>query len=203
MNEAVISEKNNMEITNINQLDLNGTYTYADYLLWKFKERVELFKGKILKMSPAPAPNHQRISQKINQKLYSFFEKTPCELFYAPFDVRLPNKTGEILTVVQPDLCVICDRNKIDDKGCLGAPDLVIEILSPGNSKKEMNLKFSLYEESGVSEYWVVDSSEKFILIYSLENGEYISRKPVADGEMLQSIKFSDLRFSTDGLFEF
>lgn len=192
-----------MEITNINQLDLNKTYTFADYLLWRFKERVELIKGKILKMSPAPAPNHQRISQKINQKLYSFFESTPCELFYAPFDVRLPNKNGEILTVVQPDLCVICDRNKIDDKGCLGAPDLVIEILSPGNSKKEMNLKFSLYEESGVSEYWVVDSSEKFILIYSLENGEYISRKPVADGEMLQSINFPDLKFSTEGLFEF
>lgn len=192
-----------MEITNINQLDLNKTYTFADYLLWRFKERVELIKGKILKMSPAPAPNHQRISQKINQKLYSFFESTPCELFYAPFDVRLPNKNGEILTVVQPDLCVICDRNKIDDKGCLGAPDLVIEILSPGNSKKEMNLKFSLYEESGVSEYWVVDSSEKFILIYSLENGEYISRKPVADGEMLQSIKFPDLRFSTQDLYEF
>lgn len=192
-----------MEITNINQLDLNKTYTFADYLLWRFKERVELIKGKILKMSPAPAPNHQRISQKINQKLYSFFESTPCELFYAPFDVRLPNKNGEILTVVQPDLCVICDRNKIDDKGCLGAPDLVIEILSPGNSKKEMNLKFSLYEESGVSEYWVVDSSEKFILIYSLENGEYISRKPVADGEMLQSIKFPDLKFSTKDLYEF
>lgn len=192
-----------MEITNINQLDLNKTYTFADYLLWRFKERVELIKGKVLKMSPAPATNHQRISRKLSNILIPFFESTPCELFYAPFDVRLPNKNGEILTVVQPDLCVICDRNKIDDKGCLGAPDLVIEILSPGNSKKEMNLKFSLYEESGVSEYWVVDSSEKFILIYSLENGEYISRKPVADGEMLQSIKFPDLRFSTQDLYEF
>ncbi len=117
--------------------------------------------------------------------------------------MRLPNKNGEILTVVQPDLCVICDRTKIDDKGCLGAPDLVVEILSPGNSKKEMNLKFSLYEESGIPEYWVVDSSEKFILIYSLENGEYISRKPVADGEILQSIKFPDLKFSTQDLYEF
>lgn len=192
-----------MEITNINQLDLNKTYTFADYILWRFKERVELIKGKVLKMSPAPATNHQRISRKLSNILIPFFENTACELFYAPFDVRLPNKNGEILTVVQPDLCVICDRNKIDDKGCLGAPDLVIEILSPGNSKKEMNLKFSLYEESGVSEYWVVDSSEKFILIYSLENGEYISRKPVADGEMLQSIKFPDLRFSTQDLYEF
>lgn len=192
-----------MEITNINQLDLNKTYTFADYLLWRFKERVELIKGKVLKMSPAPATNHQRISRKLSNILIPFFESTACELFYAPFDVRLPNKNGEILTVVQPDLCVICDRNKIDDKGCLGAPDLVIEILSPGNSKKEMNLKFSLYEESGVSEYWVVDFSEKFILIYSLENGEYISRKPVADGEMLQSIKFPDLRFSTQDLYEF
>jgi len=192
-----------MEITDINQLDLNKTYTFADYLLWRFKERVELIKGKVLKMSPAPATSHQRISRKLSNILIPFFESTACELFYAPFDVRLPNKTGEILTVVQPDLCVICDPTKIDDKGCLGAPDLVVEILSPGNSKKEMNLKFSLYEESGVSEYWVVDSSEKFILIYSLENGEYISRKPVADGEMLQSIKFPDLKFSTENLFEF
>lgn len=192
-----------MEITNINQLDLDKTYTFADYLLWRFKERVEIIKGKILKMSPAPATNHQRISRKLSNTLIPFFDKVNCELFYAPFDVRFPNNNGEILTVVQPDLCVICDRTKIDDKGCLGAPDLVIEILSPGNSKKEMNLKFSLYEESGVSEYWVVDSSEKFILIYSLENGEYISRKPVADGEMLQSIKFPDLKFSTENLYEF
>ena len=192
-----------MEITNINQLDLNKTYTFADYLLWRFKERVELIKGKILKMSPAPAPNHQRIARKLRLNLGNFFENKSCEFFFAPFDVRLPNKTGEILTVVQPDLCIICDRDKIDDKGCLGAPDLVIEILSPGNSKKEMNFKFSLYEESGVWEYWVVDSSEKFILIFSLENGEYISRKPVADGEMLQSIKFPDLRFSTQDLYEF
>ena len=83
-----------MEITNIDQLDLNKTYTFADYLLWRFKERVELIKGKILKMSPAPAPNHQRMAQKINQKLYPFFAEKQCELFFAPFDVRLPNKNG-------------------------------------------------------------------------------------------------------------
>lgn len=192
-----------MEITSLSQLDMNATYTYADYLMWKLKDRVELFKGKILKMSPAPSPIHQKISRKISDVLSPFFNKSNCEMFYAPFDVRLPNKTGEIFTVVQPDLCVICDRSKIDDKGCLGAPDLVIEILSPGNSKKEMNLKFSLYEESGVSEYWVVDTSEKFILIFSLENGEYISRKPVADGEILQSINFPELSFSTENLYEF
>lgn len=192
-----------MEITNLSQLDMNATYTYADYLMWRLKERVELFKGKILKMSPAPSPTHQRIARKLSLNLGNFFNGKSCEMFFAPFDVRLPNKTGEIITVVQPDLCVICDRNKIDDKGCLGAPDLVIEILSPGNSKKEMNLKFNLYEEAGISEYWVVDSSEKFILIYSLENGEYISRKPIAEGDMLQSINFSDLRFSTQNLFEF
>lgn len=108
-----------IEITSLSQLDMNATYTYADYLMWRLKERVELFRGKILKMSPAPSPMHQKISQKINQALYQYFEKSPCELFYAPFDVRLPSKNGEIINVVQPDLCVICDRNKIDDKGCL------------------------------------------------------------------------------------
>ncbi|KQT19288.1 restriction endonuclease [Chryseobacterium sp. Leaf404] len=192
-----------MEITSLSQLDMNATYTFADYLMWKIKDRVELFRGKILKMSPSPSPMHQRIARKLSLNIGNLFSNKSCEMFFAPFDVRFPNKMGEIITVVQPDICIICDRNKIDDKGCLGAPDLVIEILSPGNSKKEMNLKFSLYEESGVSEYWVVDSSEKFILIYSLENGEYISRKPVADGEMLQSIHFPDLRFSTQDLYEF
>ena len=96
-----------MEITNINQLDLNGTYTYADYLLWKFKERVELFKGKVLKMSPAPASSHQRISRNLTGILMHFFSKGNCELFYAPFDVRFPKKNGDIFSVVQPDLCVI------------------------------------------------------------------------------------------------
>ena len=98
-----------MEVTNINQLDLvNGLYTYADYFLWKIEERIELLKGKIFKMSPAPAIPHQRVSRKLSGELYNFFKGKTCELFAAPFDVVLPNAEGKEDSVVQPDLCVVC-----------------------------------------------------------------------------------------------
>lgn len=192
-------------ITNINQLDLNKTYSYADYLLWKVQEKIELFKGKILAMSPAPARNHQKIAGNIHGILFPFFRNRKCELYTAPFDVRIPRqgkKDEEILTVVQPDLCVICDPEKLDDRGCIGAPDLVIEILSPGNSKKEMDIKFTLYEESGVLEYWIVHPTEKAVWVYVLENGRYITHKPFVEGEDLVSRVFPDLKINTSDIFE-
>jgi Uma2 family endonuclease len=130
-----------MEITKLSQLDLTKTYSYFDYLTWKFQERVELYKGKIVEMSPAPASRHQRFSAEIGFEIQGFIKNKPCQLFYAPFDVRLKKNTDDKknITVVQPDICVICDATKIDERGCNGTPDLVVEILSPGNSKKEKN----------------------------------------------------------------
>jgi Uma2 family endonuclease len=190
-----------MLITNLDQLDTKKTYTYADYLMWRLKERVELFKGKIFKMSPAPARIHQDILRNINRKFDQVFFEQPCKVYFAPFDVRLPDKKGEVLTVVQPDLCVICDLKKLDDKGCLGAPDLIVEILSPGNTKKEMDYKFSIYEESGVLEYWLVHPADKNIQVFILENGIYIGLKPVTEGEIITSKTFPELSFSTDEVF--
>lgn len=191
-------------ITDINQLDLNGTYSYADYLLWKFKERVELFKGKILKMSPAPARKHQVIARELYGHFFNFYKSNIiCNFFPAPFDVRIPRKNTkdqEIFTVVQPDLCVICDPNKLDERGCIGAPDLIIEILSPGNSKKEMKLKFDLYEEAGVREYWIVDPNTESVLINVLENGKYITQKPMVDDEITSTI-FPNLKIHTNDIF--
>lgn len=189
------------DITDINQLDPNGTYTYADYLLWKFKERVELFKGKILKMSPAPARKHQDISGNIYLKLGNFFKSQKCKLYSALFDVRLPNKNDDkIYTVVQPDLCVVCDMEKLDERGCVGAPDLVIEILSPGNSKREMKYKFDLYEETGVREYWIVDPNTESVLMNILENGKYTIKRPIVDDEVCSHI-FPDLKIHTSEIF--
>lgn len=193
-------------VTDINQLDLNGTYTYADYLLWQFKERVELIKGKIFKMSPAPNTRHQVISTNLQGNLFIYLRDQPCKLFSAPFDVRLfdskrsASANRDIYTVVQPDLCVICDSTKLDEKGCLGAPDLVIEILSPGNSQKEMYNKFLLYQECGVREYWLVDTDRSAVLLYILnESGKYIGLQPAI--QVLRSTIFPDLKIDLEKIF--
>ena len=137
--------------------------------------RLELIKGYIFKMSPAPAEFHQRIFGKVFYKLYAFLDKKPCEVYAAPFDVRLVRKSAtdkEIITVVQPDICVICDLSKIDKKGCLGAPDIVVEILSPGNNKTELQNKYEAYEEAGVKEYWIIQPEEKTFFKYVLDEKE-------------------------------
>ena len=174
-------------ITALSQLDDNKTYSYADYLRWKFEERVELIRGKIAAMS-APSMKHQKISRKINHYLSNALWHTSCELFAAPFDVRLPlfnaKKNSEVITVVQPDICVICDKNKLDTKGCIGAPDLIVEIISPGNSRRELKDKYEIYQEAGVKEYWIVNPLEKTINIYSLnEKGIYIGLQPLVEGD--------------------
>ena len=190
-------------ITDINQLDFSKNYTYADYLTWHFKEKIELIKGKIIAMSPAPARRHQDIAQNINRILDNFFYKKPCKVYFSPFDVRLYSPSKDITTVVQPDLCVICDLSKLDDKGCLGSPDLVVEIVSPGNSKKEMGIKFDLYEEFGVREYWIVNPSEETMLIYVLQDGKYIGMRPLAKGETTtaHSVIFPKLNFNVADVF--
>ncbi|OOH85724.1 restriction endonuclease [Pasteurellaceae bacterium 15-036681] len=190
------------EIVSLSQLDLNGSYTYADYLGWKLKERIEIIKGKIMEMSPAPSRLHQRISMKLTIGFAKVFDNHQCQLYSAPFDVRFLDEQGNIKTVVQPDLCVICDQNKLDHKGCIGAPDLVVEILSPGNSKCEMKDKYELYQEQGVSEYWIVRPEEQNIQIFVLENGRYIGIQPVVEGDIVTSVKFPALSFDTTGLYD-
>ena len=193
-------------ITDINLLDLDKTYTYADYLTWQFQEKLELIKGRIFRMSPAPSTNHQRISMELAGILYNFFKPHSCNLFAAPFDVRLLDKKKstldqEIYTVVQPDLCVICDDNKIDERGAIGAPDLVIEILSPGNSNKEMKYKFDLYEEAGVLEYWIVNPADKTVFIYILKDYQFIGMHPLIEEDTIQSKLFPDLDFKLESIF--
>lgn len=193
-----------MEITSLSQLDLNKTYTYADYLTWKIKERVELLRGKIMQMSPAPSRYHQQISQYINSDLYQFFKNQTCQVFYAPFDVRLERVVDDqkVSNVVQPDICVVCDLSKLDDRGCSGAPELIVEILSPGNTKKEMKYKFELYEAAGVEEYWIVDPTEKTVLQYSLINGQFTNRRPLIEEDTLTSTLFPDLQIDLKSVFK-
>ena len=193
-------------ITKFSQLDLKGTYSYADYLLWQFSERVELIKGKIFKMSPAPSSSHQDILMNLTITFNKVFSKTPCKLYFAPLDVRLINfkdstPENKIMSVVQPDLCVIFDENKLDQRGAFGAPDLVIEILSPGNSKKEMKYKFDLYQEAGVLEYWIVNPTDRTCLIYVLRDNIFVGLHPLIDEDTITSPLFPQLDFILEEIF--
>ncbi len=197
------------KITQLSQLDLNQTYSYADYLTWRFDETVELIKGKIMLMSPAPNVKHQRASMNLSRVLSNFFLRQKCQVFAAPFDVRLYDRKKSILankeihTVVQPDLCVICDTGKLDTQGCNGAPDWIIEILSKGNLKKELHIKYDLYAESGVSEYWLVYPYEQAVHQFVLhENGRYELKKMYADDDLAVPDLFPDLAIDLSEVFE-
>lgn len=195
-------------ITSLTQLDIEKRYTYGDYMLWQFKERVELLKGQLFPMA-APNVQHQRISSYLHTVIGHHLLHEKCDLFSAPFDVRLPLpkhkvKGGKIDTVVQPDLCVICDKSKLDKQGCIGAPDLVVEILSPGNSKKEMRDKFELYEEAGVLEYWVVDPERKVTHAFRLneETQKFVAVVPtLTDEDILTSSVFEGLEIPMADIF--
>ncbi|MDO5655690.1 MAG: Uma2 family endonuclease [Flavobacteriaceae bacterium] len=191
-------------IYDINELDFNKLYSYADYLRWRFEERVELIRGQIFRMSPAPTKYHQQISFALSGIFYNSVYQKGCEVFAAPFDLRL-GKTNEsnefITTVVQPDFCIFCGENKTDYQGGIAAPDLIVEILSPGTSKKDKTLKFDLYEENGVREYWIIDPSDKSVLIYVAENGKFIGKKPVTEGDILSSFIFPELKFELALIF--
>jgi Uma2 family endonuclease len=197
-------------ITNFSDLDPNATYSYADYLRWRFEQGIELIKGKIFPMSPAPSSAHQRISSRLHIGLGNFLEQKHkgCEIYAAPFDVRLFDKKKssraheDIYTVVQPDLCVICDKSKIDERGCLGAPDLIVEILSKGNSKKEIKTKYELYQEAGVQEYWIVYPITQVLLQFVLDaDGKYVLHNRFAEDEICNAYLFPELELDLGRVF--
>jgi Uma2 family endonuclease len=178
-------------------------------LTWQFDEAVELIKGKIMLMSPAPNVNHQRISTHLTALLYNFFRHKKCQVFAAPFDVRLYDRKKSILasqdihTVIQPDLCVICSPEILDEQGCNGAPDWIIEILSKGNSKREMQVKYALYQESGVQEYWIVYPNDQAIHQFVLdESGRYQLHYMYTDDDVAIPQLFPELAIDLTEVFD-
>lgn len=195
------------EITSLSQLDMNGKYSYADYLTWKFDQTVELIRGHITPMA-APSRKHQGISWQLTMSVGTTFKHQRCKAYAAPFDVRLLDKSkskkanANVYTVIQPDICIICDEKKLDDKGCIGAPDLVIEILSPGNSKKEMRTKKQLYEENGIREYWIIDPERETVHQFVLEDNGLYSRPMIyVSEEIVYCAIFEELQVPLDDLF--
>ena len=190
----------------LSDLDFNKTYTYADYLTWTFDERLEILKGKLFKMTPAPNRYHQRLSAVIFNRIFNFLKGQPCHSYSAPFDVRLSRKNAAdetVTTVFQPDICVVCDLTKLDDRGCVGAPDIVVEILSPGNNKKELRNKFEIYEEAGIKEYWVVWPVEQTVLQYTLDaEGKYVASLILAAGDELTTPILPGFVLDLEAVFE-
>ena len=194
-------------MTTIQDLDFSKSYTYADYLKWTFEETVELIQGKPSRMA-TPSTPHQDVLRSLFSKADRFLEKNSCKLFCAPFDVRLikplakRKSDSDIVTVVQPDLCIVCDLAKLDKRGCLGVPDLVMEILSKSTATKDQREKFEVYEESGVREYWIIDIEHKSILLnYLEENGKYRTQRPLTIGDTVTSHIFSDFLFPVEDIF--
>jgi len=194
-------------ITTVNELDaVYGRYSYADYLSWKIKERLELIKGKLFRMSPAPTLFHQEVSGNIFSSIWTFLKNKKCKVFPAPFDVRFPDDSKEdkdVINTVQPDITVVCDLSKLDRRGCLGAPDLIVEILSPSSSKHDLKYKYELYEQYGVKEYWVVHPEEQTLLIYTLdEQGKYQPGYLKTRGDIVKSSVLDGFELNLDDVFE-
>jgi Uma2 family endonuclease len=151
-------------------------YTYADLLAWDDNTRYELYDGQPVALA-SPSDVHQSISMALSVQLGSYLMGKKCNVYAAPFDVRLFEEEGEspenVDTVLQPDLMVVCDQNKVDRHGVHGAPDLVIEILSPGTAQYDRLVKFNLYQRAGVREYWIVDPAARMVSVYSLKDGYY------------------------------
>ncbi len=190
-------------------LDMSKRYSYADYLTWADNVRRELYEGFIKLMSPAPSSIHQDISLNLERYFINFLYKKKCKFYHAPSDVRFPkDKTNTddklTYTVVQPDIYVVCDLAKIDKRGCLGAPDLIIEIVSAGNSKRDIKDKFKIYEEYGVREYWIVFPNDELVYVYLLdETGKYKEKDIYERGDKIPVNIFNgDLEIDLNEVFE-
>jgi len=182
-----------------------GYYSYADYMTWQMEEVVELIKGKIFKKAAAaPRRIHQKVLGELHLVLGNYLKGHICQVYVAPFDVRFPKESKEdhkIHDVVQPDICVICDPEKLDDRGCIGAPDLIVEILSPGNSKIELKHKFDLYESNGVKEYWVIHPENQYLLIYTLVEGKYKPSHLLTTGDFAESSAVAGFKLNLEEFF--
>jgi Uma2 family endonuclease len=176
-------------------------FTYKDYLGWDGDERYEIIDGEAYMMAP-PSRIHQDISGALFGTLWNFLKGRPCKVYAAPFAVRLnplPDKSDD--TVVEPDIVVVCDPSKLDERGCNGSPDLVIEILSPSSSRHDRIVKFQKYRDAGVREYWIVDPYERILTVYTLKDGAYTAF-PYSDMDTVPVTALPGLEIDLSAIFE-
>ncbi|MFW6238208.1 MAG: Uma2 family endonuclease [Halanaerobiales bacterium] len=181
-------------------------YTYGDYLSWVDDGRYELIEGKACMMYPAPSRRHQKIIIEFIRQLSQYLLEKDCEVYAAPFDVRLPEGDQDdenVQTVVQPDILLMCDEDKLDEKGVRGAPDLVMEVISPASGVRDRKVKRELYERHGVKEYWLVDYLEEVVEVYILNNdGEYGKSEVYQEEDVVPVSVLEDLKIDLNYVFE-
>lgn len=184
---------------------IDYSYKYSDYLSWSDDVRCELIDGRVYDMSPAPTPRHQEVLGQVFNFFLNYLKGKPCKVFVAPFDVRIPKgnqRDEDIDIVVQPDITVVCDRDKLDEKGYRGVPSLVVEVVSQSTLKKDIKDKLLLYERVGVKEYWIVYPNEKAISVFTLkENNQYSRPDMYCEGDNVRVGIFEDLEINVIEIF--
>lgn len=183
----------------------NKNYTYEDYLKWTDDERWELIDGEPCVMSPAPSRMHQEIIGEMFLQIATYLKGKKCKIYVAPFDVVLikPNeKDEESKNIVQPDITIICDEEKLNDKGCIGAPDMVVEVVSPSTASQDYVKKLNLYEKYEIKEYWIVNPKNSNIFVYKLdENSQYSEVKVYSIKDKVKVGIFDNLNIDLASIF--
>jgi Uma2 family endonuclease len=197
----------NSSTDSVYQKSTDKKWTYSDYYSWRNGERWELIDGVAYNITPAPTTRHQELSGGLSVQIANHLRGNRCKVYAAPFDVRLPDYEGqpddEITTVVQPDIVVVCDIGKLDDRGCNGAPNLVIEILAPNTAVRDVKSKFYLYERAGVKEYWIVHPTDKTVMVFKLdESGEYGRPDMYGSNDHVSVTLFGDLVIDLARVFD-
>ncbi len=186
-------------------LKLDRKYTYGDYLKFGEDVRCEIIDGVVYNMSPAPGIIHQGVSINLSTAIGVYLIGKKCRVFCSPFDVRLPKKgekSKETTNVVQPDISVICDSKKLDSRGCKGAPDWIIEIISPSSNRRDRRDKFMLYEIAGVKEYWIVNPKTNKVSVFIMEkDGLFGSEKVYEAGQSVSPSIFPELVINLEQVF--
>lgn len=181
-----------------------GSFTYADYLSWPQHERWEIIDGTAY-MQEAPSPVHQEVLAGLLAQFFQNLSGKACKVYPAPFSVRLMDKDErcdeEIEKVVEPDITVVRDRSKIDQKGCLGAPDLIVEIVSPSSMEMDKLVKFNKYEKAGVNEYWIVEPENKLVSVFVLQGQKYGRPEIYAEEDKIRLSIFPDLSIDLKPVF--
>ncbi|MEQ8167715.1 MAG: Uma2 family endonuclease [Candidatus Eremiobacterota bacterium] len=171
-------------------------FTYSDYATWHDDKRYEIISGQVYTMAPGASDMHQDVSVQLVVEIGSYLRGKKCKIYHPPFDVILPEDGDTLETaknIVQPDIFVVCDKEKIIHRGCYGAPDLVVEILSPSTAKRDIKDKLKLYQRSGVREYWIVDPVHKTVQVYKVdEEGKYSFPETYTEDDKIKVGIFND-----------